>query len=517
MIERNSIDTICHEHLEYYAIRQIKTIMDRANFQILDISLNECNGGSMRVVVAKRTSSKYKEATQLVEQLIEKETKYDLSSPNCYYDFMKRCKTEMKYLVDFIDTVNNNGKEVWIYGASTKGNCLLQCANLDTSKIRYAVERNLQKVGKMTSTGIEIISEETMRKNPPAYLLVLPWHFRNEILQRETEFLSNGGQFLFPFPHFEVVSAKPTALITGWNGQIAHYVKETLKDSHTLYGLDTVKGVSNGICFDRSFPLEQLIVSLKPSVVIHLAGVSNSEEAKQNVVRTLELNGLFCARLCEYIHTHKLSTKLINASSSEIYKDHITYTITENDTHYNHLHPYSIGKILSHTIVQYYRNEYNLPFSNAILFMTESPRKKSTFLLNKIAEHARNWKESHSVLQLGSLDSQRCIQHAEDVATAFQCILEQPSGDDYVVSGLNSYNVYTIVKELYSLFSIHLEKSLEDSSILLDTLTNLPVIKIQPGFRSISTDIRGSPTKLLNLGWTHKHTLHSLLLDISKC
>ena len=95
---------------------------------------------------------------------------------------------------------------MWIYGASTKGNCLLQYAKINSTQIRYAVERNLSKVGKMTATGIEIISEETMRNNPPAALLVLPWHFRNEIVEREKVFLENGGKLVFPFPLFEVVT-----------------------------------------------------------------------------------------------------------------------------------------------------------------------------------------------------------------------------------------------------------------------------------------------------------------------
>jgi hypothetical protein len=207
MLKRNSIDTICHEHLEYYAIRQINDILNRANFKILNIELNECNGGSMRVFAAKKGSS-YVENSEVINKLIEEESSYGVNTVKCYKDFESRCKSEADKLVAFIDTANKNGKEVWLYGASTKGNCLLQYAKIDSSKVRYAVERNLTKVGKMTSTGIEIISEETMRANPPAYLLVLPWHFRDEIVKREDDFLSAGGQLLFPFPTFEVYSKK---------------------------------------------------------------------------------------------------------------------------------------------------------------------------------------------------------------------------------------------------------------------------------------------------------------------
>jgi hypothetical protein len=134
------------------------------------------------------------------------------------------CDREIHYLKEFIKTVNKSNKKIYIYGASTKGNCLLQYADIGEKDIQYAVERNLNKIGKMTSTGIKIISEETMRENPPDYLLVLPWHFKNEIIEREKEYLKK-GQIVFPFPNFEIISSKPKLLITGCDGMIAQYVK----------------------------------------------------------------------------------------------------------------------------------------------------------------------------------------------------------------------------------------------------------------------------------------------------
>ena len=103
--------------------------------------------------------------------------------------------------------------------------------------MKLAVERNLNKVGKMTSTGIEIISEETMRKEPPDYLLVLPYHFKNEIIEREKTFLDGGGQFIFPFPNFEIIGSKPKLLITGCDGMISHYVKEKFTDYNIIHRL----------------------------------------------------------------------------------------------------------------------------------------------------------------------------------------------------------------------------------------------------------------------------------------
>jgi hypothetical protein len=205
MLKTNSIDTICHEHLEYYSLHQIQDIANRAGFKIVDVLFNDCNGGSFRVYFSKNSSSQFIENTALVNNILEDERLMEITQPETFKKFIVSVDTQVAKLKDFIKTINSSGKQVWIYGASTKGNCLLQYAKIDSSEIRYAVERNLSKVGKMTATGIEIISEETMRNNPPAALLVLPWHFRNEIVEREKIFLENGGKLVFPFPVFEVV------------------------------------------------------------------------------------------------------------------------------------------------------------------------------------------------------------------------------------------------------------------------------------------------------------------------
>ena len=120
---------------------------------------------------------------------------------------MRKCDVEVQKLRQFILSENAKGKTFNVYGASTKGNCTLQYADLGEREIPFAVERNPDKVGKMTATGIPIIIEETMRQHPPDYLLVLPWHFRAEIVAREKEFRDKGGKMVFPFPHFEVVGS----------------------------------------------------------------------------------------------------------------------------------------------------------------------------------------------------------------------------------------------------------------------------------------------------------------------
>lgn len=227
MIDKNSFDTICHEHLEYYGLKQILYIANQAHLKIIDIEFNECNGGSFRLYLAKKTSNIHKECMELIQEILSKEI--HLENIKTFSTFMERCDNQINKLKLFIQTINNNGKKIYIYGASTKGNTLLQYININNQLIPYAVERNLDKIGRMTpGTNIEIISEETMRKSPPEYLLVLPWHFKNEIIERESEFIKNGGQLIFPLPNFEIISSKENVLITGIDGQIGNELKKNI-------------------------------------------------------------------------------------------------------------------------------------------------------------------------------------------------------------------------------------------------------------------------------------------------
>lgn len=524
MLKTNSIDTICHEHLEYYALRQIKEIADRANFKIIDIKFNDCNGGSFRVYFAKRESTEHNECETLIQEILQNETDFGLTKENgvnVFLSFMNNCDKEVRKLRTFIDTVNKNGKKAYVYGASTKGNCLLQYANLNETDMKYAVERNPKKVGKMTNTGIEIISEETMRESPPDFLLVLPWHFRDEIVLRESAFLEAGGQLIFPFPHFEVVSAHKKCLITGCDGFIAHYIKDEFVKDHALYGVArSYTSVADSritkFVLDTDDDLEHIISTIKPDIIIHLASISSSHEAFSKPIDTLKTNGLLAAEICDIIHRNGWPIKLFNASSSEIYKGHQDYTIAEDDTHKYHLHPYSIAKIMSHTTVDFYRTTYGLPFSNGVLFTTESSRKKPVFLLNKVAAHIKLWNTgSREPLLLGRLDSTRNILHASDVASAIKIIVLQPIGNSYLICNDDSVLINDLVMSLYRRANIVLET--QDNNTFYDS-TGKVVIQIDNGsrlsFEEKPIHMRGQPTKLRQLGWNPKITMDQILDEI---
>jgi len=521
MLKTNSIDTICHEHLEYYSLHQIKEIADRANLKIIDVKFNKCNGGSFRVYFAKKNSTIYNENIELINTILNEEVALGLLNDSIFEKFISTCDIEVKKLRDFVDTVNKNGKKMYVYGASTKGNCLLQYAKLGESDMKYAVERNPKKIGKMTNTGIEIIGEETMRENPPDYLLVLPWHFREEILVREKEFLDSGGQFVFPFPHFEIVGSKPKLLITGCDGMIAHYIKKQFID-YNLYGItrsSEMNNESNIIKFNFDMNeiniLEHTLTIIKPDVIVHLASISSSQYCFDNPLETLYSNGFLTAKICDVIHKKGWNTKLFNASSSEIYKGHVDYKVKDDDFNMFHLHPYSIAKTMGHNIVEFYRKTYGLSFSNGVIFTTESSLKKPVFLLNKVASHIREWKNGNKKhLQVGKLDSYRNILHASDVANAIHTIISQNNGDSYLICNDESHKIIDLIIKLYSLTGIELEKK---DNFLTEKTSGLEVVSIQDQEIRVDllpTNITGDAIKLRNLGWKPLFSIENILLEL---
>jgi len=503
MLKRNSIDTICHEHLEYYALSQIKLIADMSKFKIIDIKFNDCNGGSFRIYFAKQLSGKYTEATQMINEIITQETEYGITKKETYYTFFENCNKEINYLKKFIENANTNGKKIYIYGASTKGNCLLQYANINETDIKYAVERNPNKVGKMTSTGIEIISEETMRLDPPDYLLCLPYHFKDEILKRETKYMENGGQFIFPLPNFEIIGSKPKLLITGCDGMIANHMKNSIDfcNSYNFYGIGHTNPLYekniNKYYFDLNDreKTEFVINTIKPDIIVHLAGLSNSQYCFNNPIETLHTNGMITANICDIIHKNKLKTKLFNSSSSEMYKGHVDYEVKQNDTHLFHLHPYSIAKIMGHSLVNFYQTTYGLPFFNGVFFTIESPLKKNTFLMNKISTHIVKWLSGvKTPLHVGSLESYRNILDADKAVDLIFKIISLESGGDYLICNDVSLKVYDLVIRKYNDANIVLY---EKDNILYEKNTNLAVIVINnniSGLETIPTNIRGFPS-----------------------
>ena len=205
MLKANSYDTICHEHLEFYSLAVIKHILESANLKIIDVQMNSINGGSFAVTACKK-SAKYIVNNAVVNWLIDEESKMKLHTIEPYKEFAQRVVSHRLSLKKLISSLVDDGKKVFVYCSSTKGNVLLQYCGFTEKEIPFIAEVNEEKFGKFTpGTNIPIISEKEAALLKPDYYLVLPWHFRENILAREQEYLKNNGKFIFPFPYIEIV------------------------------------------------------------------------------------------------------------------------------------------------------------------------------------------------------------------------------------------------------------------------------------------------------------------------
>ena len=205
MVKLTSYDTICHEHLEYFALRQIKWMTDRVGLKILDVIFTDANGGSFRVVAAKANSELQPKA-DVINNILKNEDGRGFWSSKIYDDFKNNVLVHRDSLKKMIEEINAAGKTIFGYGASTKGNVILQYCGLTIKDLPCIAEVNEYKFGRLTpGTNIPIISEKQAKDLKPDYLLVLPWHFRENIVNREKNYLNAGGHLFFPLPKPEIL------------------------------------------------------------------------------------------------------------------------------------------------------------------------------------------------------------------------------------------------------------------------------------------------------------------------
>jgi hypothetical protein len=207
MVGTMGYDTICHEHLEYYSLRQIKWMTARCGLKILNVDFNQTNGGSFAITVARQSSSHPENTTQL-DRLLRDEEARGLSTVAQHRAFADAVTDHKEELLNLLQTLKQQKRTVLGYGASTKGNVLLQHCGITPELLPAIAEVNKEKFGCFTpGTNIPIISEVEAHAMKPDYLLVLPWHFRENIIQRESAFLGRGGKLIFPLPAIEIVGA----------------------------------------------------------------------------------------------------------------------------------------------------------------------------------------------------------------------------------------------------------------------------------------------------------------------
>ena len=209
MLRLDSYDTICHEHLEYYSLAVIEIILRKAGMRVFKITYNDINGGSIRCYATHESNNKYttNENNKLIDNIRLAEFDMELDTDKPYLAFQERVNRVKIELHEALVKLKEQGNRIHIYGASTKGNTILQWCEIDKTLIDFAAERNPDKYGAKTlGTDIPIISEAESRAMKPDYYLVLPWHFKSEFLDRERESLESGTGFIFPLPRLEIIS-----------------------------------------------------------------------------------------------------------------------------------------------------------------------------------------------------------------------------------------------------------------------------------------------------------------------
>ena len=205
MLRTVSYDTICHEHLEYYSLGVVQKILEAAGLRLIDVQMNSVNGGSFAVTAGLKASQR-RANDAVIDWLLGQEDRMGLNTVRPFREFEDRVFRHKADLVRLLQSLAADGKKVLGYGASTKGNVTLQFCGITEKEIPAIAEVNPEKYGRVTpGTRIPIVSEADAKAMNPDYYLVLPWHFKEGILQREQEFIAKGGKFIFPFPEIEIV------------------------------------------------------------------------------------------------------------------------------------------------------------------------------------------------------------------------------------------------------------------------------------------------------------------------
>jgi SAM-dependent methyltransferase len=216
MLEMNSYDTICHEHLEYYSFSVVENLLRSCGLRVIRVAFNDINGGSIRCYATHADSNRRRdrESVEAIERVRRAEFELELDTNRPYRHFQERIDGHRVELGALLRDLKRAGETIHVYGASTKGNTILQWCGIDGSIIDCASDRNPDKDGARTiGTNIPIVSEEKSRALKPDYYLVLPWHFREEFLAREATLLEQGTKFIFPLPEIQIVDQASSSIV----------------------------------------------------------------------------------------------------------------------------------------------------------------------------------------------------------------------------------------------------------------------------------------------------------------
>src|SRR3989344_840479 len=445
MLENNTFDNISHEHLEYYSLLALENLLQRHNLEIFDIELNDVNGGSIRTYVRHKGSSLtgFPGAEVRLFNQRDVERKLGLEDIKVYQDFSKRIETIKTKLVDTLTRLKQEGKKVYIYGASTRGLVVLQYAGIDNKLIDFAIDKNPDKEGKyIVGTGIPIISVDEYRNRKPDYLFVLPFQFLTEIGNQEINFLRNGGKLIVALPEFKIIdydnlpNKKMKVLLTGNHGFIGYIIAyELLKKGHEVTGWDCdffpeeVFGRQDA--YQASKMINQITKDLRDitvddlrgfDAVIHLAALPNDPACDLDPRATEDINYLTTVQVATAAKRAGVK-KFIFSSSCAAYGVKGDQLIVEGHVGVP-LTVYAHSKINSENALSAMDDDsFTVSFMRNATAYGVSPRMRFDMVLNNLVGFAYT---EGKVKMLSDGTSWRPIVHIEDIAQAFILVLEAP-------------------------------------------------------------------------------------------
>jgi GDPmannose 4,6-dehydratase len=464
MLEKNDVGNICHEHLEYYSYDSLKYLFEKNGLEIFKVEENSINGGSYRLFARlyKNGSIDYKETI----------TKED------YLNFAKRIEENKLECVNFIKELSKQGKRVYGYGASTKGNTILQYYGLYKEDIKGIAEISQEKFGKYTvGTDIPILKEEDVKKEAD-YFLVLPYAFKDSFIKKEHEWINKGGKFIFALPELEVYPStnKKKALILGITGQDGSYLAELLLEKgYEVHGMirksatgntKNIKHILDKIILHRGdlndeVSIFKIISEIMPEEIYNEADQDHAGWSYDTAAYSYEVTGAAVGKILEIIKQINPKIKFFQPLTSNIFGITDESPQTE-ETKMNPQSPYACAKAFAYHLCKFYREVYNMPVYTAIFYNHESPRRTEEYVTRKITKSAvRILLGLQKKLYLGNLSLKVDWGYAKEYMEAAFNIMQQEKADDFIICTGEIHSIEEFLEEVFKQVGLKVEDYVE--------------------------------------------------------
>lgn len=503
MLEKNDVGNICHEHLEFYSYASLQWLFEKNGLEIFKVEENAINGGSLRLFARHFTQA----SISYPEHITKKE----------YLDFAQRIQKNKEDCVRAVKELAQQGKKIYVYGASTKGNTILQYYGLDATLISGAAEIHPEKIGKYTvGTSIPIVHEQEAKKNAD-YFLVLPFGFRENFIKREEQWLKKGGAFIFCTPQFEIYNYKKKALIFGVTGQDGSYMAELLLEKgYEVHGLvrhsatgntKNIQHILHTITLHKgdladTTSLYRIIATVQPDELYNFADQDHVGWSYDTVDYSFDITGAAVGRILELIKQINPKIRFLQPISSNVFGKAVETPQTEQTPLYP-LSPYACAKAFAYHLVRYYRETFGLFLSCPIFYNHESERRTEEYVTRKITKAvAAIHKGKQKKLSLGNITTQIDFGYAKDYVEACWNILQLEKPDDFIICTEEMHTVRELVQEAFVCVGISLAWRGEDlKEEGYDKHTGTVYVAIDPQFFRPSTTapLQGNSAKARQL------------------